>query len=187
MRAGWIGLLALLMAQGQEPLRVRERIPDARVAEAAKSTPVAVVTAPAKGAGDLAERRVELERATENRHLRVSLGEAGTGKRWRVVMVDKGGLVRLVREFETSEWAEIPGLLRQWESGRTDFVAYCGGSCHGEDGSNTTYAGGIKSLVGISLRRPGMEMITSAQLAGSIVAGWLKERVEALLLFMEGL
>ena len=111
------------------------------------------------------------------------LHEVGSEK-WRAVIVDTSGIVRLMRDFQAEHVSKAYEFASAWEAGRLSFITNCG-HCHGDDGSDTSYPN-VKTMAGISTRMKPDQILEGGQTFGAVdTASWTPSLKEAVLLYIE--
>lgn len=107
---------------------------------------------------------------------------------WLLVVADPDGIVRVVKPFPggSDGIGRATGMAATWEYGRQSFITNCG-HCHGNDGGDTSNTG-IKTLVGISRRLTGEQILTGGQQFGGVdMSAWSQSARDQLLFYIEGL
>jgi hypothetical protein len=105
---------------------------------------------------------------------------------WRVIIIDSGGIVRVVRSIKAQPAGlhAARQLAADWEAGRLSFSTNCG-HCHGDDGSDTSYPN-VKTMAGIFTRMKPDQILEGGQTFGAVdTASWTASLKEAVLLYIE--
>jgi cytochrome c553 len=169
---------ALLLLQAPLPTALCEPLQKAAATLAAERVRLVVVSATAEPSCPAVEgvfRAMAPAKAAESGNLRLAL-------------VDTSAILRLTEQWPltAASLERAAKLGADWEGGRQLFITQCG-HCHGEDGTDTSYAG-VKTLAGISRRMSAERILEGGQQLGGVdMSSWSQKVKDTLLLYIRGL